>query len=48
LPFPDAAFAVAGTDGQGTVFGIHAVDTVRESGQLVVTHAKAISLRVEQ
>jgi hypothetical protein len=43
-----AAFDVAGITEDGTVHGIHAVEVVRENGQVVVAHATDLSLAVEQ
>ncbi|MAG94208.1 MAG: hypothetical protein CMJ48_10710 [Planctomycetaceae bacterium] len=40
-------FEAAGIDEDGVVHGIHALDVVRESGQLVVTHGKDLSVTVE-
>ena len=45
---PTKAFDAAGIDADGTVHGIHSLDAVRESGQLVVTHGAALSLSVEK
>ena len=41
---PDDAFDVAGRAADGAVNGIHALDVVRESGELAVTHAADLSL----
>ncbi|QDU38171.1 hypothetical protein Mal4_24940 [Maioricimonas rarisocia] len=40
------AFTVAGIGPDGTVYGIHAVGAVRESGQLVVRHSADLELTV--
>ncbi|MEW4527137.1 hypothetical protein [Maioricimonas sp. JC845] len=40
------AFAVAGIGPDGTVYGIHAVGAVRESGQLVLRHSADLDLTV--
>ena len=48
VPITAASFEVAGVGDDGRVHGIHSVGTVRERGDLVVTHAAAIALRVEQ
>ncbi|HXY36554.1 MAG TPA: hypothetical protein VEI07_20120, partial [Planctomycetaceae bacterium] len=43
-PLPADGFEVAGIDDQGHVFGIHAVDVLHESGQLVVAHREGIDV----
>jgi hypothetical protein len=48
VPITAALFEVAGVDDEGRVHGIHSVGTVRERGDLVVTHSAAIALSVEQ
>ena len=45
---PTKAFDAAGVGPDGTVSGIHSLDAVRESGQLVVTHGNALTLSVEK
>lgn len=45
---PSDAFSVAGIDEGSAVHGIHALDVVRENGQLIVSHAADISLAVER
>ncbi len=42
------AFFAAGIDEEETVHGIHAVEAVRESGLLVLTHGKDLSLTAER
>ena len=44
----DEAFDAAGINAEGRVHGIHAIGAVRESGQVIVTHGKDLSLNVEQ
>src|SRR5690606_31250065 len=39
---------VAGIDDSGSPHGVHALDVVRESGQLVVSHSGELSLRVDE
>ena len=46
--FDAEAIQLAGRDDEGNYNGIHAVDAVRESGQLAVAGAKDLSLQFEQ
>lgn len=46
--FTDEPFALAGRDGDGTYHGIHAIDAVREAGQIAVVAASDLSLQIEQ
>ena len=43
---PDDAFHIAGTVADGATNGIHALDVVRESGELALTHAPDLSLAI--
>jgi hypothetical protein len=45
-PLPADGFDVAGTDDQGHVFGVHAIDVLHESGRLVVAHREGIDVAV--
>lgn len=45
---PGEPFELAGIDEDGTVFGIHAIDAVRESGLIAVGHASDLALTVEK
>lgn len=47
-PSPEDGFNVAGVEEGGVVHGIHALNAVRESGQVVVTHSPDLSMAVEQ
>ena len=42
------SFEAAGIAENGTVHGVHALDVVREAGQLVVTHGPGLGLTVER
>ena len=44
---PEGEFPVAGLNDENVPFGIHALDVVRESGQLVVTASKELSLSIK-
>lgn len=46
--FTAESIQLAGRDGQGNYNGIHAIDAVRESGQLTVAGASDLSLQFEQ
>lgn len=46
--FDAEAIKLAGRDNKGNYNGIHAIDAVRESGQLAVASAKDLSLQFEQ
>jgi len=48
FPIADETVSVAGIDDEGTVHGIHSIDTIRESGQLIVAHSPSMSIAVEQ
>ena len=45
---PEDAFHVAGTDADGAVNGVHALDVVRESGEIAVTHSEELSLVIAE
>jgi len=45
---PEESFLVGGLEDSGETHGVHALDAVRESGQLVVTYGSQLSLAVEQ
>jgi len=44
---PADGFDVAGVDEKGRPFGIHAVDVVRESGQLILSHREGVDVAVQ-
>lgn len=43
---PDGAFAVAGLGADGEAFGIHALDVVRETGQVAIRAASGLALTI--
>ncbi len=45
---PAASFDAAGIDNQGAVHGIHAVNVVRESGQLIISTVRGLTFGIEQ
>jgi hypothetical protein len=45
-PLAEEEFHLAGIDADGTARGIHALDAVRESGQIAVRHASDLALTV--
>jgi len=47
-PLPAESFDLAGISDQGVVHGIHAIDVVRESGVLVVSSVRGMTLNVDQ
>lgn len=47
-PLGDAAEPVVGLDADGAAHGLHALDVVRESGQVAVRVAEALELTVEE
>ena len=44
----DGPVEALGVSAEGVVYGIHAVDVVRESGQLAVSHGESLTVNVEQ
>jgi hypothetical protein len=46
-PLPADGFDVAGIDDKGRPYGIHAIDVVRESGELVLSHGAGMDVTVE-
>ena len=47
-PLPDDRFELAGIAGDGTMHGIHALNALRENGQLAVSYPPQVSLVVVQ
>jgi hypothetical protein len=46
-PLPPDGFDVAGIDDKGRPYGVHAIDVVRESGELILSHSAGIDVAVE-
>lgn len=47
-PIGEEAFPVSGIDADGKVHGIHAIDALRESGQLALSSSPTLNLTVEE
>ncbi len=45
---PSDPFEIAGLADDGTAQGIHALDAIRESGQVILTHGSDLNLSIEQ
>lgn len=45
-PLPEGAFAAAGIAADGEVFGIHALDVIRENGQVSIRTAPGLALTI--